>query len=174
MNHSDLCVRAEKWLKSQGCGVTGKEVVSGCLQQPDAIGFKHWGYESLLVECKVSRADFMADRNKCHQAHPVFSVGTYRWYMTPEGLLNIKDLPEGWGLLEVKKDRVKIVKGSLARNKGKWDSEQKTIVITWQHPAGRAHRFKDKNRTGETAILFALLRKAQISVSETPIEGAAS
>ncbi len=64
---------------------------------PDAIGWKRgW---SILVECKVSRGDFLRDKHKV--ARQRVGMGQSRYFMTPKGLLKPEELPPGWGLLEV-------------------------------------------------------------------------
>lgn len=71
----------------------------GTGEEPDAIGFfgGHW---TQVVECKASRADFMADRKKFHRRHGASGMGYYRWFLTPKGLVRPEELPEKWGLLE--------------------------------------------------------------------------
>jgi hypothetical protein len=51
------------------------------------------------VECKVTRADFLADLKKpwLHQPN---ALGCERWYFAPKGLISAADLPKNWGLLE--------------------------------------------------------------------------
>jgi len=66
---------------------------------PDAIGWKK-ACHSVLVECKVSRADFLADREK-------------PYYLAAKGLIRIEELPAGWGLLEICGREVEKVKPSL-------------------------------------------------------------
>ncbi|WP_152495198.1 adenylosuccinate synthase [Dickeya sp. NCPPB 3274] len=48
----------------------------------------------------MSRSDFLADRKKPHRQEGC-GVGTYRYFMCPEGLITIDDLPDRWGLLWV-------------------------------------------------------------------------
>ena len=159
ITHRELCNRAEKWLQSTGCSVTASEIASGCFQRPDAIGFKNYGQDTLLVECKTSCSDFFADRKKYHQQGPEKSIGMYRWYLTPAGLVEVDELPDGWGLLELSGNRIKVVKGSLTPTKTTWDDKAKTIVTTWKHPAGRACQFDHRNFKGEQAILFSIARR---------------
>jgi hypothetical protein len=64
---------------------------------PDAIGWR--SYESYLVECKTSRADFLADLKKPHRVNPDWGMGDRRYYMTPPDLVQPDELPEHWGLL---------------------------------------------------------------------------
>ena len=100
MNHEELTYLAYEWLlKTCKCSFAFREFKTYALEQPDAIGWKN-GY-SILIECKTSRADFMADQNKDfrHQEH--LGVGKYRFYMAPYGLLSLGDIPPKWGLLTV-------------------------------------------------------------------------
>jgi hypothetical protein len=66
---------------------------------PDAIGWR--SYESYLVECKVSRADFLADLKKPHRVNPDWGMGDRRYYMTPPELVQPDEVPDLWGLLWV-------------------------------------------------------------------------
>jgi hypothetical protein len=66
---------------------------------PDAIGWKR-ACHSVLVECKVTRADFLADRDKPFRQKPELGLGCERFYFTPRALLRPDELPPGWGLLE--------------------------------------------------------------------------
>jgi len=72
--------------------------VSG--EMPDAIGWKRTCH-SVLVECKASRPDFLADRDKPFRLKPETGVGCERYYLAPRGLIRVEELPSGWGLLEV-------------------------------------------------------------------------
>lgn len=68
-------------------------------ETPDALGWR--GTHSTLIECKTSRADFVADQKKEFRRCPSLGVGNRRYYMAPKGLLDVRDLPDNWGLLEV-------------------------------------------------------------------------
>jgi hypothetical protein len=64
-----------------------------------------YGTHSYLIECKVSRSDFFADRAKPFRCEPALGMGLYRYFMAPSGVLTVDDLEEkcdGWGLLEVR------------------------------------------------------------------------
>lgn len=69
----------------------------------DAIGFRAgvYGECSVVVECKTSRADYVADRLKPHRQNPATAMGLYRYFLAPEGLLRADELPAAWGLIEV-------------------------------------------------------------------------
>lgn len=85
-------------------------------ETPDAIGW--FNRQSILIECKTSRADFKADMRKPYRrgfGDPMWLVGmgNQRYYLTPKGLLNVADFPdERWGLLETDGEHVRRVKQS--------------------------------------------------------------
>lgn len=54
-----------------------------------------------VIEAKVSRADFLADKKKPHRADPNLALGQYRYYACPEGMIKPEELPEKWGLIYV-------------------------------------------------------------------------
>jgi hypothetical protein len=83
--------------------------VSG--EMPDAIGWKRANH-SVLVECKLTRADFLADRCKPFRQKPEGGVGSERFYLTPSALVRLEELPPGWGLLEFRRGRVELVRHS--------------------------------------------------------------
>jgi hypothetical protein len=108
LTHADLVERAARWLRNtKRCGVVLTECSNG-REIADAMG---WNMrQSLLVECKTSRADFLRDRHKPTRRIPELGCGNYRYYMTPRGLLRIEELPEKWGLLEIHGKIVRVVK----------------------------------------------------------------
>ena len=59
-------------------------------EMPDAIGWKR-ACHSVLVECKLSRADFLADRDKPFRRKQEMGLGCERFYLTPSGLLRPKN-----------------------------------------------------------------------------------
>jgi hypothetical protein len=110
LTHSDLVRAAVKWLSgSRRCGIVFAELSAACRHPiiPDAIGWS--GEWSILVECKVSRSDFLADRSKAIHALPDSYPGQERWYLAPAGLLTLADMPDGWHLAEVRGNRVHAV-----------------------------------------------------------------
>ena len=156
--HTELVAMGERWLRgSVGCPVVVTELVSMAAQIPDVIGFT--SDTSYLIEVKVSRSDFLADRKKWHQSRGL-SAGNYRWYLAPPGLLCTEDLPHGWGLLEPQGTRMKIVRGSLRRGRPSWDDENKTLVAPKAPKAGIAHRFENVALGTERMILFSIARRA--------------
>lgn len=143
MTHNELNAVAVRWLKrpesanGPGCQVALTEV--GGLyggERADAFGYR-WGFDggSVVVESKVSRSDFLADRAKLHRNGTISGMGTYRYYICPEGLIDINDLPHGWGLLWVnKRGHVKLKAGHICcyRVMG---YRGRDITPFWQHTA---------------------------------------
>jgi hypothetical protein len=108
MTHAALVDLAVKWLRScYGCGIILSEQSCASGEQPDVIGWKK-KCRSVVVECKVSRADFLADQEKPFRRHPAIAMGAERFYMAPAGLLRPEELPPGWGLLQVRNREVKV------------------------------------------------------------------
>lgn len=107
--HAQLCKLAVGWLKrpqsrgGHGCKVAIDECRTGWSGEvPDALGYHFSGSYmdgTVLVECKVSRSDFLADKLKPHRL--AGGVGNWRYYMVPQGLISADELPEKWGLIEV-------------------------------------------------------------------------
>lgn len=108
MTHAQLVEKAVRWLRSYHCGVVLSEQACVSGEMPDAIGWKQ-ACHSVLVESKVTRADFLADREKPFRRKPEKGVGSERFYLTPPSLVSAKELPAGWGLLELRRGRVEIV-----------------------------------------------------------------
>jgi len=111
MTHALLVRKAVEWLRSYRCGIVLSEQACVSGEMPDAIGWKR-ACRSVLVECKVSRADFLADRAKPFRQKPETAVGCERFYFAPAGLIRADELPNGWGLLEAHNRRIEIVRPS--------------------------------------------------------------
>jgi hypothetical protein len=108
MTHAALVELAVQWLRRcYHCGIILSEQSCASGEQPDVIGWKK-KCRSVLVECKLSRSDFLADREKPFRRDPSLGMGSERFYMTPSGLLRPEDLPAGWGLLEVRNRQVQV------------------------------------------------------------------
>jgi len=114
VTHSQLVQKAVAWLRAYRCGVVLSEQACISGEMPDAIGWKR-ACHSVLVECKVSRADFLADREKPFRRKPELGVGCERFYLAPAGLIRPDELLPGWGLLELQNRKIRIVRSS-ARN----------------------------------------------------------
>ncbi|MBZ5680887.1 MAG: hypothetical protein LAO24_12355 [Acidobacteriia bacterium] len=111
MTHSQLVEKAVRWLRHYRCGVVLSEQACVSGEMPDAIGWKR-ACHSVLVECKITRADFLADRTKPFRLKPEQGVGSERFYLTPASLVHAEELPLGWGLLEIRERRIEMVHAS--------------------------------------------------------------
>ena len=111
MNHAFLVARAVEWLRRYRCGVVLSEQACVSGEMPDAIGWKR-SCHSVLVECKISRADFLVDRNKPFRVKPQLGVGSERFYLSPKDLVKVEEVPPGWGLLEYHNRSIELVRAS--------------------------------------------------------------
>lgn len=109
LTHTE-CVGFAATYLSKRCKVVFPEFFTHNEELPDVIGFRtgiirdgRWdgGVASLLVEVKVSRGDFLADRKKSFRLHPEKGMGDFRYYCCPKGLIRKEEVPNGWGLLYV-------------------------------------------------------------------------
>jgi len=111
MTHAQLVEKAVRWLRSYRCGVVLSEQACVSGEMPDAIGWKR-ACHSVLVECKLTRSDFLADRAKPFRLNPEQGVGCERFYLAPAGLVCPEELPQGWGLLEHSRGKIETVQAS--------------------------------------------------------------
>jgi len=114
ISHAQLVQRARKWLeKAHGtkfaCGVVLAEFNCTLPEIPDVIGFNC--RRSILIECKVSRADFKADKHKPHRRY-IKKLGNLRYYLTLPNVACPEDIDNGWGLLYATDKRIIEVKES--------------------------------------------------------------
>ncbi len=107
ITHDMLVEAAAAWLRSR-CSVVITEMSHLESETPDAIGWR--SRESILIECKASRADYLADRWKPFRRDPERGMGHTRYYCAPAGMLKPEELPEGWGLLELRAGRLRVAK----------------------------------------------------------------
>lgn len=157
MSHDNLSALAAKWMQrpasANGCGCHIGLVEVGHLyngERADAWGHR-WEWEycggSVLVEVKVSRSDFLADSKKPHRNGETLGIGDFRYYMCPEGLIKIDDLPPRWGLIWVnKRGHIKVLCGHAIAFK----NHNKDGVEYWRH---------EVNHGIEKSLLSHLLRR---------------
>lgn len=98
--HARLCTLAEKFLRGRGCHLvySGFAIVS---EIPDAMGWSgSWkNAGSIVVECKVSRQDWLRDKRKTCVLEPGIRcgrgrMGEYRYFLCPAGLLTAEDVEQ--------------------------------------------------------------------------------
>ena len=115
MTHAQLVSKAVEWLRRYGCGIVLSEQACVSGEVPDAIGWKG-ACRSVVVECKLSRSDFLADRAKPFRQNSELGLGCERWYLTPAGLLSAEDLPRCWGLLESRAGKLQVAVKASRQN----------------------------------------------------------
>ena len=122
MTHSELCQRAVRWLRgTQRCNPVFSGIASAS-EVPDAIGWSsNWKqHGSHVVECKISRTDFLRDKAKlfpteypkkdctnCNgigyvngtrrtvcQCRAPKKMGDFRWFLTPPNLIGDECIQE--------------------------------------------------------------------------------
>lgn len=134
--HRDLVTRMGRWLRNhEGCGIVLTELRTAVSETPDAIGFCGMG-DSILIECKTSRADFYADGQKHFRQFEEGGMGDKRYFAVPKGLVLPSEVPVGWGLLYVSEHRVTCVREPVR---------------------------KDANKRAELKMLMSVIRRLEIS-----------
>lgn len=87
-----------------------------------------------MIEVKVTRSDFLADRKKPHRQGGK-GMGSWRYYMAPEGLISVGELPDGWGLIEVnRRGHCKVLAGAMLDVKNLGYDAMHAQVAAWRRP----------------------------------------
>lgn len=141
--HNDLVNIAEKWLL-QRCGFAFKELSTDAFEIPDVIGFK--STHTILIECKVSRNDFLNDYKKIFRLSSYLGVGTFRYFMCPKDLIKVEELPNKWGLLYVN-DKAQV--RQRVGPKGNTTYKNKEWIF-------------NKNIINEQRLMYSALRRLQL------------
>lgn len=150
LTHADLVKIAGRWLRNTAaCSVVLEELcaATGNGENPDAIGW--YCGRTLLVECKVSRSDFLADKKKAFRAEPARGLGLYRYFMAPKGLLRAEEMPDRWGLLEVSGRRVYLSSGHEPKS--------------WHQGVNR-WAFERRFHEGEQQMLLSAMARIKVRV----------
>lgn len=159
MTHKEIVQIAYRWiLKNGGMTIAFKELYSLAREIPDVIGFNSW--ESAVIECKVSRADFLSDKKKKHR---VKGMGIWRYYCCPDGMIKPEELPEKWGLIYVKDGKARI-KVDCTRKKirreceNDWDRERHPEGYYYQTLIADENRF-EPDAFEEKRVMFTVIRR---------------
>lgn len=148
MTHAQLVNIAHRWLLGAGgCGVAFKELVCSGWETADAIGFGG-KVQSIVVECKTSRSDYLADQRKPFRVYPDGGMGTHRIYCAPVGLLRLQELPAKWALLEV---------GANSRTRLTYRPDEKRPDAAFLTTAHAQKRSKE----AEQSVMYSALRRLQ-------------
>ena len=140
--HDELVSLAAEWAKKRYPLVV-TELTCATSEQADVIAFRVGS--SLVIECKVSRSDFLSDKKKPFRRNPGRGMGYLRMYCAPEGLIAPHELPDRWGLLELKpKGLRQTVRVHMNRNQGYADG---------------SHTFIERNLKAENTVLLSVIRR---------------
>ncbi len=146
--HELLCQRGVSWLKKNGFCVALMNVCSfGSRERVDCIGFRQQC--SVMIEVKVSRADFLADKKK-PERH-AGGVGVYRFYLAPPNIIDVGDLPSGWGLLECSGKSVTMIHGPQGNH---WPAPENAAGSDWELFAHKSCGI------AERSMLYTIARQA--------------
>lgn len=117
ISHNELVRLGAKWLNKSApnifykCQYVCTELTCvGTKEIPDIIGIRPTG--NILIEVKVSRADFKKDFMKTSRNSSELQIGKRRLYLAPKGLIKIEEIPTSWGLLEWNGSGIEIAKHS--------------------------------------------------------------
>jgi hypothetical protein len=153
ITHDELVARARTFLLNDlHCGFAFCEMVAAVHngEIPDAIGFRSGGAISVLIECKTSRSDFLADGKKMCRTEHVQGMGNVRYYMAPQGMVDANECPDGWGLIEVRRHG-----GNLAAERvlGPEGQIRKTRI--------EEEYWHDANKHCERSLMYSALHRMQ-------------
>ena len=99
--HDQLVTRAVRWCMSRkggDCVLAVSELTTSQSETPDVLGWRGPKH-TVLVECKSSRADFLADKTKLFRRQPELGMGNQRYYLCWPHVIEVSDLPDKWGLM---------------------------------------------------------------------------
>lgn len=107
ISYYDLCQACSTWIyKSHFKDLMWKYVIIGLKgvtnKMPDIYAVS--GLFSLCVEVKMTRGEFTRSLKKKNNLYYDNGCGTYRYYLCPDGVININELPDGWGLINYNYD----------------------------------------------------------------------
>ena len=146
MTHQQLIDLGEQWLRRRyRCGIVLSEQSCASGEMPDVIGWKN-SCRSVLIECKVSRSDFLADREKPFRKKPEIGMGCERFYLARQGMIRKDELPTAWGLLECKGREITV---AVKANR---QSQRTEIGLMW-----------------EMNLLLASLRRVEVRIEPQTI-----
>jgi len=129
MTHEELVKKSAAWLRTEmRCPivVTGFSPYAG--ESPDVIGFFDGG-DSIMIECKTSRIDFIMDRNKIFRRIPKNGMGDYRYLAVANDILQSDDdIYDKWGVIVFGDNSHEVILRAKKINKRRKDLEVSFMV----------------------------------------------
>jgi hypothetical protein len=128
--HKELVRFAVRWLiGTQHCGAVLAEISTTAMENPDAIGWQ--AHKSIVVECKASRSDFLANRNKpCVRVKRM--VGNERYFLSKLGIVKLEDLENTeYGLIVLEDGRCYMKKKAKFHDLSPEEyNDERTILVS--------------------------------------------
>jgi len=87
-------------------------------RRADCVVMNLWpskGHQLHVFEVKVSRADFKNEMVNLDKSEAIGKYCDFFWLACPVGLVDVKEVPEKWGLIELTKGGLRIKKQAPAR-----------------------------------------------------------
>ena len=149
MQHRSLCLIGERFLRRElRVPVTAIEVKSTLREVPDVFGAS--SLSTFILEAKASRSDFIVDIDKPFRKNMENGVGDYRYYICPESLIDVSELPDKWGLIWVDElGRATLKYGYNPTQRMPWDNGDSYEQWRIEHDI-----------TNDQSIMYSLLRRA--------------
>ena len=101
LSHRQLCDLGARWIfnESHPASYEWRILIEPGLREelPDVFAFTK--YNSVLIECKATRSDFLADKKKPFRQDPQKGIGMRRYYLVNDGVATQDEMPDGWQLL---------------------------------------------------------------------------
>ncbi|AUR81135.1 hypothetical protein Ares1_0007 [Vibrio phage Ares1] len=158
--HGKLCEIGRKWAlrapSSKGGNMHLAFTEIGCnttKEHPDVFAL-HSSGETIVLEAKASRSDFLADKRKAFRQDPDQGMGDFRYYICPKDVVKEEDLQgTQWGLIWVSPGGMCTVKRGHCLNRSihkRVDNERR-----WRCT---------KNKQAENDLILSLLIRIGFSV----------
>jgi hypothetical protein len=172
--HGALVRKAASWLRGRpgNCRIVLNDVrVTAIQEQPDVIGWRGNG-DSVLIECKATKADLRVDRHKPWRRDPSIGMGRLRWLFISEEAfrgtgrnVGYDSIGADWGIAYWSgKGAPRVVRrpGMRARTEVNLDAERVLIVqalIRATEGWGRQMFFEDGDPGPRFTTIMRSLRK---------------
>ena len=117
--HYDLCRMAATWIRQpknkekwhSPYNLSTVELVCYGVCLPDVYATN--GEISAIIEVKTSHSDYERDGAKYSLLKPDRAIGDFRYYLCPENIIKIDELPPYWGLLYYKDGKIKKIRSAI-------------------------------------------------------------
>lgn len=160
--HARLIEQAADWLRTQQ-GVTRiltepnatKHGAKG-EELPDVFGSR--GGYTVVIECKATHADFMADQRKPSRRGESLGIGVHRMYCCPEHIIESYEVQDGWGLLYATAEGLREIIAPMNHTKFQRDIGEESILrdFGWtmaERHGGNAEKRRSGSRGGSTLTM---------------------